>query len=209
MITRLLLSLLVFTLGTTIVNARKASEVQPLLIGAKIPSVSVTSESGEAVELRSLTKGKHTALVFYRGGWCPYCNRHLQALGQAEAELLELGYQIIAISPDSAENLRSAEKDSDLNYSLFSDAGLEAASAFGIDFEIDKGTLLKYKTFGIDLEKSSGGANKNRLPVPAIFLITPSNEISFQHVDPDYRYRLSTRLLLAAAKDGKEFHTKK
>jgi peroxiredoxin len=36
----------------------------------------------------------------------PFCNAHLAALAEAEKKLLELGYQIIAISPDAPASLR-------------------------------------------------------------------------------------------------------
>lgn len=204
--TRTLIFSLFILLAATVAEARKSREVQPLLVGMQAPKVSVTDESGTIQYLPALLKGKKTVLVFYRGGWCPYCSKQLQALNDAESELLELGYQIIAISPDSPENLSSIEKDGELNYTLYSDSSLEVAAAFGIDYTLNKATLLKYKTFGINLAKSSGGLNKKNLLVPSVFLITPDNYISFTHVDPDYRFRISSELLIAAAKDSLSFH---
>ncbi len=198
-----LTSLLAFS--AVALEARSPQEIRPLLIGAAVPDVTVRAADGATVRLRDLTKEKRTALIFYRGGWCPYCSKQLQAIGAAEAKLVELGYQIIALSPDSPEKLSSAEKDGELDYALLSDSDLSAAEAFGIDFTLDPATLSKYSEYGIDLSVASGGANKDRLPVPAVFLVTPSNEISFVHVDPDYRFRISERLLLAAARDGVDF----
>ncbi|EDY84798.1 antioxidant, AhpC/TSA family [Verrucomicrobiia bacterium DG1235] len=185
-------------------HARTADEVSPLLIGQSVPKVDVSDESGTKQFLPSLLKGKHSVIVFYRGGWCPYCNTHLQELAEAESAFLELGYQIIAISPDSPEMLSSIEKDGELNYKLYSDSGLTATEAFGIDFNLSKATLLKYRGFGINLEKNSGGKNKDRLPVPAVFIVTPNNKIAFSYVNPDYKARVPGNLLLAAAKAIKE-----
>ncbi len=188
-------------------SARDASQVQPLLIGSQIPKINVRDDRGVEQYLPALLTGKRTVLVFYRGGWCPYCSVQLQALAASESKLREMGFQIIAISPDSPANLASVEKKGELAYELFSDADLKAAKAFGISFALDKETVAKYKEYGIDLAQASGGANaRAELPVPAVFLVTPDNEISFAHVDPDYRFRLSERLLLAAAADNLEFH---
>lgn len=181
-------------------QARKADEVTPLLIGSSVPKVDIYDESGAKQSLPSLTKGQNTVIVFYRGGWCPYCNTQMQELAAVEDKLLDLGYQIIAISPDSPENLVGIEKDGELNYSLYSDSDLAAAEAFGIDFTLGKATLLKYHGYGIDLEKQSGGKNKNRLPVPSVFLVTPDKKIAFSYVNPDYSVRIPGDLLLAAAK---------
>lgn len=185
-------------------QARNADEVTPLLIGSNVPRVSVSDETGTEQFLPSLTKGKYTILVFYRGGWCPYCNTHMQELAAAESGLVALGYQIIGVSPDSSENLASIEKDGEIHYALYSDSDLKAAEAFGIDFTLGKATLLKYKGFGINLEKQSGGKNKNRLPVPSVFIITPDNKVAFAYVNPDYTQRVPGDLLLAAAKALKD-----
>jgi peroxiredoxin len=36
------------------------------------------------VDLTELISKKKNSLVFYRGGWCPFCNAHLAALAEAE-----------------------------------------------------------------------------------------------------------------------------
>ncbi|MDQ8184525.1 peroxiredoxin-like family protein [Pelagicoccus sp. SDUM812002] len=180
--------------------SRSAEEVTPLLIGQKTPKVDVVDETGTKQFLPALLKGKHSILVFYRGGWCPYCNTHMQELAEVESQFLELGYQIVGISPDSPELLASIEKDGELPYTLYSDSGVSAIEGFGIDFTLNKATLLKYKGFGIDLGKNSGGLNKDRLPAPAVFIVTPDNQIAFSYVNPNYKDRIPGDLLLAAAK---------
>ncbi len=44
-------------------------EVEPLAAGARVPSVQVTSVSGERVDLREVVRDHGALLVFYRGGW--------------------------------------------------------------------------------------------------------------------------------------------
>lgn len=48
--------------------------------------------------------------------------------------------------------------------------------------------------FGVSYENKRRG----KLPVPSVFLVTPELGISFQYVDPNYKYRISSDLLLAA-----------
>ncbi len=198
----ILLSLVYSLFFSIALQARDAEDIQPLLVGAATPEVEVASKTGRSVPLTSLTEGKRTVLVFYRGGWCPFCSTQMQGLAQTQDQLVELGYQIIGLSPDSPEKLSTVEKDGELTYALYSDASMSAAEAFGIDFTLDPETISKYKSFGIDLEKASGGLNKNKLPVPSVFIIGPDNEISFSYSNPDYKKRLSAELMLAAAKDG-------
>jgi len=81
-------------------------EVAPLLINETIPDISVRTINDEAISLHEVVKEKPTMFVFYRGGWCPYCSRHMSELAQVEKEILEMGYQIVAISVDRPEVLK-------------------------------------------------------------------------------------------------------
>jgi|GEM_PF-1173599 len=76
----------------------KAEDVKPLKIGETIPSLNVKSIAGETIPISNLLKEKPTVLIFYRGGWCPYCNQHLAEMADDEERILAMGYQIVAIS---------------------------------------------------------------------------------------------------------------
>ena len=82
-----------------------AASAKGLAVGQVLPAATLTSSRGESVSLADVVRDKPTVLVFYRGGWCPFCTRHLADLGRAEAELRAAGYQIVAISPDPPEKL--------------------------------------------------------------------------------------------------------
>lgn len=168
------------------------TDISPLLIGEQIPNLILKSVDGNDVNLSEIFSKKKTILVFYRGGWCPYCNLQLAALGQSENELLELGYQIIAVSPDSPKNLKVTGEKEDLNYLLLSDSKGELTKAVGIAFQAPA-------TYESMLSKSSDGFNTSFLPVPAVFILNEKGEIQFEHITPDYKNRISDELLLAAA----------
>ena len=140
-------------------------------------------------------------LVFYRGGWCPYCNRHLSALGEIQAELRDLGYRIHAISPDKPEKVAEAVAETEFDYALYSDASAEAARAFGLAFKVDAKTYEKLQGYGIDLEEASG-RDHHLLPVPAVFIIDREGRIRFRYFNPEYKERLSGEKLLDAARDA-------
>src|SRR5690606_41602655 len=96
-----LLTALALTFSTLAIYAQlpeKAEDVSPLLIGEKIPETQVLTIDGKIVSTEELFKTGKTILIFYRGGWCPYCNTHLSEVGKIESELRALGYTIIAIS---------------------------------------------------------------------------------------------------------------
>ena len=74
-------------------------------------------------------------LIFYRGGWCPYCTKQLSGIAEVESEILKLGYQIIAVSPDQISKLNETGDKSKLNYQLLSDSASILANAMGLVFK--------------------------------------------------------------------------
>ena len=174
-----------------------ASDVSPLLIGEKTPDLSVQNTSNDEVRIQALFGIKPTVLIFYRGGWCPYCNLHLAELQGIEQEILKEGYQIVAISPDSPENLKKSIEKNKIDYQLFSDANMELSRAFGIAFAVSEASKER-------LNISSGGKNPGMLPVPSVFVVNQKGDILFEYINPDYKMRLKGNLLLAVLKELKE-----
>jgi len=177
-----------------------ASAVRPLLIGATVPDVQLRSVASDAFALRDAVKTKPTVVIFYRGGWCPFCNTHLGKLQEIQGELAALGYQVLAISPDRPEKLAESAVNREIGYTLLSDSKMNAARAFGIAFQVDAATVAKYRDeYEIDLEADSGEKH-HQLPVPAAFVVDTDGVIAFSYVNPDYKQRIDPQLLLAAAR---------
>lgn len=178
--------------------AEKASEVKPVLTGTIIPNATVKTIDDETVEIRNLVNKQPTVLIFYRGGWCPYCNAHLAELQKTEQKLVDMGYQILAASPDHPAKLKESINKHDLDYTLLSDSPMNLSKAFGLAYKVDEKTVSQYKENGMDLERNSG-YDHHLLPVPAVFLINPDGMITFQYVNPDYKTRVDADVLQTAA----------
>ncbi len=166
--------------------------------GDLVPTGILRSVEGEDVDVAEISKGKPVLLIFYRGGWCPYCNLHLADLQAIESSLRELDVSIYAISPDNLKELDKSVDKHELSYTLLSDSKMEVAEAFGIAFTVDEETVEKYKGYGIDLEEASGEKH-HKLPHPAVFLVN-QGRIAFAHVNADYKVRLPASEILEKAK---------
>ncbi len=175
-----------------------AKDVSVIEAGSEAPNPNLTSIEGKSVSLDDLRGGDPTVVVFYRGGWCPYCNRQLSALQEVMPELKEKGWKLVALSPDKPEELKKTVEKNELEYALVSDSSMEAAEAFGIAFQVDTPTIEKYKTYDIDLIKSSGQPHQ-QLPVPSVFLVNAEGKITYVYSNPDYKTRLSLEELIKAA----------
>ncbi len=132
-------------------------KVQPLAKGVPVPDVTLKTVDGKNFALRAETEAQPTVIIFYRGGWCPYCNAHLADVQKAEKDLLALGYRILAICPDRASALRATMDDDHLTYTLLSDADMQATGAFGLAYGLDDATAEKYKSFGVPLTAQHDG----------------------------------------------------
>jgi len=172
---------------------KQSTDISPLLIGEKIPLVNIPAANGKPFDLNAHVADKPTILIFYRGGWCPFCNKELAGLQGIQAQLVKMGYQIIAISTDSPENLNKSIDKHQLSYTLLSDADLAASKQFGIAF---KAPAAYDKTIA---EGSAGKDVDKLLPVPSVFILDKGGIIQFEYINPDYKQRISPTLLEAVA----------
>ncbi len=184
--------------------AESAEDICPIKVGEKIPSVNVRNTDSENVDLNKLTLGKKTVLIFYRGGWCPYCNLQLADLNKIENKLLKFGYQIVAISIDKPEKLKESLDKHKLNYTLLSDSKAEASTAFGLAFYVADDYNKMLLSHNMNLEEASGEKH-HILPVPAVFIVDETGTIQFEYVNPDYKVRLNGEILLKAAEQDNNY----
>lgn len=176
-----------------------ASDVTPVLIGERAPGFELSTASGELYRFDPDNLKAPAIVVFYRGGWCPYCGAHLMEMRRAEDAVLEMGYELLFISADRVEALGASLEEADLQYTLLSDNDLEAAKAYGVAFRVDPETVARYLEHGIDLEQASGRKH-HMLPVPAVFIVGADGEIKFEYVNPNFRVRVDPDLLTVAAR---------
>jgi len=176
-------------------DAPQAGAINPLLIGASVPDVTVKNAAGETVDLAKAAQ-EPTLLIFYRGGWCPICMRHLGTLAKDLDAIKDMGYQTLVISQDSPELAQQTKKKMGFDYEFLADPEMAAARAFGLAFQVDDQTVTAYKGYGIDLVGLYGRAQPI-LAVPAIFIIK-DGKIRFVYANPDYRERIDGNVLKAA-----------
>ncbi len=189
--------ILTLTLGFTAQDfaqlPEKAEDISPLLIGESFPGVEVNSLDGSPISILSIAKEKPTVVIFYRGGWCPYCNHHLVEMAEIQPDILAEGYQIVAISPDNMAHEKTTAGKKGLKYQLYSDATGALSQAVGIAFKAPERYYNK-------LSVRSSGQNEGFLPVPSVFVLDTNGEVLFEYISPNYKKRISGKLLLAVIK---------
>lgn len=165
--------------------------------GEKAPDARLRSADGREVSLHDLTRGGAALLVFYRGGWCPYCNFQIRQLTEAYPELRRRGVTPVAISVDRVQEAARTQATYEIPFPVLSDPDLAAHRAYRVLHQADAAEVARLGAAGIDLEKASGRAH-HVIAVPAAFVIDRDGVVRWAHADPDYKVRPSPAQLLAA-----------
>jgi peroxiredoxin len=167
-----------------------------LKTGEQAPPFTAKDNLGKNITLKGLLKTHQAVLLFfYRGQWCPYCNKHIQQLQDSLQLLTAKGIYVVGVTPETSENITKTVEKTHASFSMVQDKGYKIMKAYDVNFTMDPSMVTKYKTYGIDLERNNGNTD-NVLPVPATYLIDKSGKIVYVQFDKDYRKRASVTDIL-------------
>lgn len=166
-----------------------------LNVGTIAPNFNAKDQNGKTIVLTDLIKQGPVVLVFYRGEWCPYCNKQLAELNDSIPFITAKGAQVIAISPENAMNVEKTMQKTKATYSIISDDKTKIMSAYKVAFALNQEMTTKYKGYGIDLTERNG-TNGNNLPVPSVYIVDRSGKITYKHIDEDITKRTSVKDIL-------------
>ncbi len=161
------------------------------------PNASLKDADGHSVHLLDFTKSGAILLVFYRGGWCPYCSFEIHELTANYGEYKKRNVTPVAVSVDRPEEASKSRTTFNIPFPVLSDPDLAALQAYHVVHEADEAEIARLKRSGIDMEHASG-RNHHSYAVPSLFLIDRTNRVRWVHTDPDYKVRPSTQQILSA-----------
>jgi len=179
--------------GFTALHAQEKPE--GLFIGSKAPDFKAKDQDGKEIRLKDQLKKGKVVLVFYRGYWCPYCNRELSRLQDSLALIQEKGATVIAVSPEKPENIKQTVEKTKATFSVLYDEGMKIMKGYDVEFELEETTLARYRSTGLDIEENNG-TNGKYLPVPAIYIIDKESNVTYRFFDADYKKRPSIAEIL-------------
>lgn len=168
-----------------------------LKVGDRFPALTLGDQLGRPTDLAQLLAEGPLVVIFYRGGWCPYCNLELRAYQKALPEIEAHGARLIAVTPEAPDHALSTAEKNDLAFTVLSDDGGRLADALGIRFELSDAVKAYFVKAGHDLPARNGD-DRWSLPMPATYVIEKGGRIALAFVDPDYRRRLEPAEAIAA-----------
>ena len=190
---KVIFSIVLLICSTALVNAQPYPK--GLAVGDKAPVFSGKDSQGETFDLDKKLKKGDVVLIFYRGQWCPYCNKQMSSLNDSLQMINAKGASLVAITPETVENVSKTIVKTKASFPIISDNNLAIMKSYQVDFAVDQTTQDRYKKFGIDFAVANGSNGAN-LPVPATYVIGKDGKIKYVFFNSDYRLRPSVKEIL-------------
>ncbi len=135
------------------------SEVQRDVTLAVAPVAVVQKRDGSSIDLATLWQSKQVVVVFYRGGWCPHCQKQLSELQQNYKAFADADVTVVAVSSDSTTDATALRDKLGLGFELYSDPELAVITKWGVEdygagisrpatFVVAAGGAIKYRKVG-------------------------------------------------------------
>jgi peroxiredoxin len=172
--------------------------VDTVEVGDTLTSFTLLNVVGVPVKLDDLVATGPAVIVFYRGGWCPYCNLALRTYQQELLPKLDAFHATLAaISPQRPDHSLSTAEKSGLEFEVLSDPGSRLARRIGIAFEQAEEVLAAQRRLGLDLDHVNAEASAT-LPMPTVLIVDTDRRVRFVDVQPDYTARTEVPDILGA-----------
>jgi peroxiredoxin len=169
-----------------------------IAVGDRVEDFTLPDATGSPVALTELVAEGPAVIVFYRGGWCPYCNL---ALRTYQTELLpqlgRYGARLVAISPQSPDQSLTTAERAKLSFTVLSDAGAHLARNVGIAFQPAEDVLAAQRTLGLDL-KQVNASDSPELPMPTVLIVDTDRTVRFADTHADYTARTEVPEIVGA-----------
>jgi len=157
--------------------------------GEVAPAISVIDQNGQTVSLAERLKKGSVVLLFYRGYWCPVCNKYLGEFQTELDQILQKGASVIAVTPEANDGVEKTTTKNNLTFSVLSDQGYRIMDAYKVRFLVTDPYAGKIKTFLGTSIADNNNDDKPYLPIPATFIIRQDGKIKKVFFDHDYRNR--------------------
>ena len=167
-----------------------------LFLNSKAPDFKAKDQNGNEIRLKDLLKKGKVVIIFYRGQWCPYCNKYLSKLADSLQLIKDKGATVVAITPELPENITKTIEKTKADYSILYDEDLKIMKAYDVEFEVPENVLTRYRNSGIKIGENNGTKNGNFLPIPATYIIDKESTITYRFFQSDYKKRPTIKEIL-------------
>jgi peroxiredoxin len=171
-----------------------------LAVGEVLPDFALPDASGRVVTSDELLDRGPLVLAFFRGGWCPYCDRTLKALEAVRTAIEATGAVLAGVAPVTPAELARIAAEKGLSFPLLSDTGGSLSRLCGLLYAMTPAQVAYYGgRRGIDVAARSAGVGW-AVPVPATYVVARDGTVVYAFADADWARRAEPDELATAAK---------
>ena len=170
--------------------------------GHQVGDIKMTNIDGEDVTMNELWGDQALMVVFYRGGWCPYCNMQIRELSEDYAAFEEQGVMPVLISVDKPDVAALTTETYDIPFPVLSDSDLAAHEAFNVVYKLTDREIERAESRGRDFADWSGRDHET-IAIASSFLVDSDGVVQWSTVLKDYTSRPTVEQLMTAINDWK------
>lgn len=168
-----------------------------LKVGDVAPIIYETAVNGEIINTAELVGEQEVVVIFYRGQWCPVCNKYLSNLSDSLA-MIETKAKVIVIGPETIDNAKEESEVQEEKFTIVADTRGLYLQGFDVAFTVTDKYDKKIKTFLKTSIAENNNQEEAQLPVPATFVIGKDGKIKYRHFNYDYKERATAKEILEA-----------
>ena len=176
-----------------------AAAAHPLGVGDRAPDFILSDAEGSQHGLAEYLARGPVLLLFFRGGWCPYCTLTLRAYEELAPEIRQAGGAVLALSPQKASRAAVVQESNCISFPILVDCKNRVATEYGVLGQARPMTRQVFGKVGCNIPEENN-AEDWLLPRASEFLIDTSGIIRMAHVSPVSYERTEPREALAAVR---------
>jgi peroxiredoxin len=96
-------------------NLKSVTQAKGLKVGATVADFIAKDIFDKTYTLRAAIKNGNVVVIFIRGQWCPFCNKHLKELQKQFHKIYEKGASVVIVTPEKSEFIKKPLKKQGLN----------------------------------------------------------------------------------------------
>jgi len=188
----------ILVLIANVVSAQHGAGLKPLEIGSDAPSFEAKNQEDKLIKSKDLLEKGAVVLVFYRGTWCPYCQKHVHELQEGLKQIVDKGASVVVVTPEKPEYIDKMVSKSGATFSILHDEGYKIMEAYNTKYTVKAEDKMAFKSYVVSHTKKNNGDDEAVLPVPATYVIGKDGKVKFVHFETNYKQRSTIEMILEA-----------
>jgi peroxiredoxin len=177
-----------------------AATAHHLAAGDRAPDFTLSDAEGNQHRLSQYLARGPVLLLFFRGGWCPYCTLTLRAYEEIAPDIREAGGAILALSPQKASRAAVVQESNCVSFPILVDCRNRIAAEYGILGQAQPMTREVFGRLGCNIPEENN-AEDWLLPRASEFLVDTAGIVRLAHVSPVSYERTEPKEALAALRE--------